>query len=119
MKSSDVFQSKYLRAADLNGKAFKLTMETVSIETLGNDERPVLYFKGADKGLVLNITNWNRISEQYGDDSDGWKGESIELYPTKVDFKGERVDAIRVREKEVAPLPAGAEEGDGSEPPPF
>ena len=38
------------------------------------------------------------IAELYGDDSVDWRGKEIELYPTKVEFSGKLVDAIRVRE---------------------
>lgn len=99
MKISAAFPSKYLKASDLNDKPFALTMDRVAIEEVGKqqDERPVLYFIKAEKGLVLNKTNSNIIAKLYGDDTDSWRGQRIELYPTMVDFGGEQVEAIRVR----------------------
>src|SRR3990167_176981 len=97
MKGSDVFPSKYLRAADLNGKEPIVTIDHIAVETLGDDSKPVVYFVGKSKGLVLNKTNWNAIEEIAGqDDSDQWKGVRVKLFMAKVEFQGKRVPAIRV-----------------------
>ena len=48
MKISSAFPSKYLKAADLQGKQVTVVMSHVTMETIGDDERPVLYFKGKD-----------------------------------------------------------------------
>ena len=97
MKSTDVFPSEYLRAADLKGRDVTVTMDSMETKDIGSDHKPVLYFKNAEKGLVMNKTNWNMIAEIYGDESDDWMGKKITLYPTRVDFQGKRVDAIRVK----------------------
>lgn len=100
MRISTAFPSDYLKAADLNGKAVRVTIESVSTEEVGNDQKPVLHFVGKDKGLVLNKTNANRIVEATGtDETDDWKGWAITLYACKVDFQGKRVDAIRVDDR--------------------
>lgn len=103
MKIGAAFPSKYLKASDLGDKSYVLTMDKVTIEDVGKtkDERPILYFLKADKGLVLNKTNANIIAKLYGDDTDAWEGQQIELYPTMVDFGGEQVEAIRVRAPRV------------------
>jgi hypothetical protein len=107
---SDAFPSKWLSAADLRGKTHELTIEKVEMEDVGDTrEKPVVYFTGKGKGLVLNITNANAIVDLFGDDTDGWKGRTIKLYPTRVDFKGKMVDAIRVKADDPAPP---AEDGD-------
>ena len=71
MRISAAFPSKYLKAADLQGKQVTVVMSHVTMETIGDDERPVLYFKGKDKGLVLNKTNANTIADAFGDDTAG------------------------------------------------
>lgn len=97
MKSTDVYPSKYLRAADLNGHEPVVTIDRVDMETLGDDRKPVVYFKGKDKGVVLNKTNWNAIEEIAGEeDSDNWKGVKVKLIVVKVEFQGKRVPAIRI-----------------------
>jgi hypothetical protein len=63
--------------------------------------KPVLYFQGATKGLVLNRTNWDRIALQHGDDSDKWPGKKIVLGTEIVTAFGETKPALRIR----VPLP--------------
>lgn len=100
VKIGNAFPSDYLKAADLNGKAVRLVIETVTVEKIGEDQKPVLHFAGKDKTLVLNKTNTNRIVEAVGsDETDDWAGWSIVLYPCKVDYQGKRVDAIRVDDR--------------------
>jgi hypothetical protein len=100
MKISTAFPSEYLKAGDLNGKAVRVVIETVTAEKIGDDTKPVLHFLGKDKTLVLNKTNANRIVEATGtDETDDWAGWSILLYACKVDFQGKRVDAIRVDDR--------------------
>ena len=59
MRISSAFPSKYLKAADLQDKQVTVRMSHVETETIGDDDRPVLYFQGKEKGLVLNKTNAN------------------------------------------------------------
>jgi hypothetical protein len=55
----------------------------------------------------LNKTNGRAIAKALGDETRGWAGKDIVLVPTEVDFRGDMVDAIRVRtpqpEKQQAP----------------
>lgn len=97
MRISSAFPSQYLKAADLQGKTAKVTISHVVMEDIGSDNKPVLYFAGKEKGLVLNKTNANNIAFAYGDDTDGWEGGSLELFSTMVDFQGRSVEAVRVR----------------------
>jgi hypothetical protein len=97
MKIDDAFPSKYLKPADLQGRQVKLTICEVGMRQIGNDNKPVVYFEGKDKGLVLNKTNAVMISEiASSDDTDSWPGVAIMIYPTKTDYQGKRVDTIRV-----------------------
>jgi len=97
MKASDIFTGSYLKAADLGKHRPVVVIESVDWAELGDDRRRVVTFRGKDKGLVLNKTNWNMIAEITGqDDDDNWVGQAIQLYATKVDYQGKRVDAIRV-----------------------
>jgi hypothetical protein len=105
---NDVFPSKYLKAADLNGKTVTLTIKDVSVETIGDDDKLVVYFKGKDKGLVMNKTNSNNIAMVFGPDTDGWLEQEISVYPTMVDFQGRSMEAIRVK---ANPRPAGKRQG--------
>jgi hypothetical protein len=103
MKISDLFPSKYVKAADLNGKPFTLAIKKLVIEEMGHgtekEKKPVLYFSNAAKGLVLNRTNAMIIANLYGDESDGWVGKRVTIYPTQVRAFGQMQDCIRVREE--------------------
>jgi hypothetical protein len=101
MKMSDAFPSMYLKAADFPTET-RLIMAHVQSETLGQgdnqDVKPVLYFKDQEKGLVLNKTNANTIADQYGDDSEAWRGEPLILFKIMTnDPNGKVVPAIRCR----------------------
>ena len=109
MRISSAFPSKYLRAADLQDRQVKVLMSRVETETIGDDDRPVLYFQGKEKGLVLNKTNANSISAVYGDDTEDWRGGEIVLFQTMVDFQGKTMAAIRCRALARNPEPEGGE----------
>ena len=98
---NDVFNSgSSLKAADILGKKVPCTIKTVELkeyEDNGKKDRKLyLTFHGKEKGLVVNKTNATRIAELHGEDYDLWPGKDITLYTCKVDFAGDRVDAIRV-----------------------
>jgi hypothetical protein len=118
MNTNDLFPSNYIRSADMKGQARRLIMDHVETEEIGEDDvKPVLYFQGAKKGLVLNKTNANLIAAEYGPETDGWIGKEIELFPTKTEFKGQTVDCLRVRMYvPPAPDPQSYDESDESTP---
>ena len=93
----DAFPSKYLKAADLDGREIRVTMERIEMETIGDDEKPVLYFKGKNKGVVLNKTNSNNIGMVYGFDYDFWPGQPVVLYESMTDFQGKTTPCIRIK----------------------
>lgn len=105
LNSNDVFPSKYLRAGDLRGRGAKVIIKSVKIEEVGQkrEPRPVAYFENKEKGVVINKTNWNSIAHVYGDDTDGWLGHTIELYPSETTFNGDIVECIRIRVPSVPP----------------
>ena len=97
MLISQSFTSKYLRAADLQGKEVRVKISHVALEDLGDEKKPVIYFVGKQKGLVLNKTNARTTAMRYGDDTDGWQEGDVILYPAYVDFRGEQKESIRVK----------------------
>lgn len=108
-KLNDLFPSSYLKAADIEGHSPIVTIASIQVEELGQDEakekKPVLYFEGKERGLVLNHTNANTIALITGsEETDQWVGKRIKLFVEIVPFKGKAVKAIRVRNAD--PLPA-------------
>ena len=98
MKVGTAFPSKYLKAADLQGREIVVTIDSVEMANIGDDEdKLVVYFQGKNKGMVLNRTNANMLTEIAGtDETDEWHDVKIKLYSCRVDFQGRRVDALRV-----------------------
>ena len=105
MDINSAFPSTWLKNSDLNGRAVRLTMKDVVMEEVGDDHKPVLYFAGAKKGLVLNKINSAAIATAYGSDTDGWAGKIIEVYPDMTIFSGKPTPCIRVRPVKVAAAP--------------
>lgn len=100
MDIDSAFPSKYIKASDLQGREVTVAMSQVVIEAVGrnnSDKKPVLYFQGKEKGLVLNKTNSKAISSAYGGDTSRWMGQPVVLYPAMTDFSGEQVPCIRIR----------------------
>lgn len=108
MKVSQAFPSNYLKAADLQDRNVRVTISGYKMEAIGEDQKPVLYFKGKEKGLVMNKTNANNIAAEYGDDMDDWQGKDIVLFSAWVDFQGKSVEAIRVRKPQPKDQEGGA-----------
>jgi hypothetical protein len=125
MRKDDVFPSKYLKAADLNGKARVLEIAEAPLETLKNasgeqQQKIVLYFVGESKRLPLNLINWDSVAEIGGEDTDDWPGARIEIFPSTTQMGGKTVPCLRVRKPRtgkaaprVAEPPPNEDPGDG------
>lgn len=103
---SEIFPSKYLEAADLDGKEFCVVIESVEERHQGDGKdgkkfvKPLVKFRKAKKGLVLNKTNAKIIRDRlcYGNEMQDWVGKPITLYPTTCNAFGEKdTPCIRVR----------------------
>lgn len=100
MNIDAAFPSDYLKASDIpQGRRATVVIENVTIENIGKtkDQRPVVYFQGKEKGLVLNKTNARMISAITGSgETEHWRGRQIALYSTIVEYQGKPVPALRV-----------------------
>ena len=116
MRMNDAFPSKYLKAEDLEEGDLIVKIKEAQFEeftdqrTKRPDNKPVLYFSGEVKPLVLNKTNYKTITQLLGsDDTDDWTGRKIALYATEVESFGEVTLGIRVRLKAPATAKTTAE----------
>ncbi len=98
----DLKDSPYLVQKDCE-PPLKLTIDGWSREDLSRDNEPaemkyVLSFRENVKPLVLNLTNFERISEVTGEpDCENWTGREITLYRDKNVMMGQKkVGGIRV-----------------------
>ncbi len=109
MELKDFFDSRWLRADDLNGQDRVVTVEKYTAETIKNKEglderRLVLWFTGVRKALILNRTNALAIAKLSGTDKcDGWVGLRLTLTRELVAAFGRTDWGIRIK---PAPQPA-------------
>ncbi len=125
MRIDKMFSSKFLKAADVEEMADEETqtavvmIDRVTMEEIGSDQqqKPVMFFRGIEPGLVLNKTNANTLAKLIGNDTDEWAGKGIGLFTTEVDFQGQQVLSIRVRMKLPKQRKSVAETADTDEVP--
>ncbi len=121
MKVSQVYPTKYVKGDDLQEREVTLTIKAVTMETMmptpGQEtEEMVVWFKGTEKGYVLNQTNARTIAKLYGDDTDDWPGKRITLYPKHGFFFGKNQTVANVKPVvPPAPPPKREEEEDDSQ----
>ena len=112
MKLSDVLSSgsQYLKAADLPERSeLDLVIDKIQVEEIengsgGQEKKPVLYFRGKEKGMVVNKTDGELLISAYGDDTESFTGKLIVLYRTETQFQGKLVPCLRLR----VPMNVGA-----------
>jgi hypothetical protein len=120
MRRDEIFPSKYLKASDLPEPRV-VTIASTAMESFQNDGREqdklVVSFKERSvKPLIVNMTNFDKITDVAGtDETDRWRGVRIELFTERVPFRGKSVDSVRVREPEQGALPVA---GNGRPPSP-
>jgi hypothetical protein len=97
--ASSYDQSKWLKAEDVPREK-KFRIKNTTAEFIGGDnkeEKLVVWFTNDPRGLVLNKTNNRTIRGAFGDDTAGWPGKIIAIFPTMADFRGTMKPALRVR----------------------
>jgi hypothetical protein len=110
MKVAELFPSKYMNGEDLDGKAWTFKISRIQFEEMHDKQRnaqvkkPVVYFSGPKKGLILNRTLAGQIAQATGqEDTDQWPGCQITIYPTTVRAFGADHVVVRVRKAESGP----------------
>jgi len=104
MNVNEMFPSRYISGADLNGKTWTLSIRDVVGEPMYDArakkrvQKWVIYFERAHKGVILNRTMAEQIAAALGEDEAGaWAGQKISLYAETVTaFGGEHV-VVRFR----------------------
>ena len=103
MDADKLFSGAYLnvelvRENNLVGK--ELTIIGCTVEKIGNPEKEKLQivFDGVDEGFIPNKTNYLKIREVLGNNTDEWKGKIIVLDVTKVMYNGKITPSITIKE---------------------
>jgi hypothetical protein len=97
---NQAFPSKYVKASDLKDQTHVVKIADVKIEEVGQNKetKPVAYFEGKAKGMVLNKTNSRKIAQIAGSpETEDWVGVEVAIYPTETEFGGESVECIRIK----------------------
>jgi hypothetical protein len=115
MHIDQLYPSRFLRCADLNGKPMRVTISGIAREDVGGEPKVIMSFTDGTKQLILNKTNARAVARILGDETRVWNGHDIMLVPAQVDFKGDIVDAIRVKAAPARKPPTAATSND--EPP--
>jgi hypothetical protein len=111
MNINDAFPSKYLKSDDLQGQRIPVTVMAVTMEDIGDKEfKLVMRFMGKDKGMIVNKTNSMIMAGMWGNETDRWQGQKLELVAIPVMFQGKQVMGLSVLPKlmagQAAPEPA-------------
>ena len=103
MKVSEIFQSNWLRKDDLDDAigGEVLTIRKVTEELVGQDQESKWALNWKEKEfrpMLLNKTNIRLLSAMFGDETDDWLGQEVEVYhdPT-ISYGGQLVGGLRVR----------------------
>lgn len=90
------FPSRYLRSPDVEGKHFTATVKSVEYEKMADGkEKPVAYFKGMRKGVVLNKTKASFLAHAAKSRNfDDWVGIDVDICGGTTQLRGETVSCI-------------------------
>lgn len=86
-----------------DGKDMIVKVKDIKVESIqsqqGKEDKPVMYFEGTVKPLILNKTNMKTIEKVTGTPMlDEWVGKKLQLYVAQVNGFGTMTNAVRVRE---------------------
>lgn len=98
MKWSDF--ERYLKGEHLQGKKPVVTIVEVVIEpTHANakpEDKPVLYFQGSKKGLILSPTNMRTLRALFGDEMSACVGKRVQLEAVPMRVAGRDTMPVRI-----------------------
>jgi len=119
MRTSDMIKSNYISKAEVKTAGqMILTIVDCTLESVGSDQKWVLWFNEHPKGLGLNNTKIRLLEASYGEESSLWNGRRVRLtYDPTVTMAGQVTGGIKLTcstqggvrpNGHAAPLPAGA-----------
>ncbi len=73
-----------------------LKIADVELKEIKEDKKLIMSFEDIEELLPLNVTNARILQDGLGDETENWKGQTIQLLPVKRNFQGRMVDAIQV-----------------------
>jgi hypothetical protein len=104
---SDSYGGRFLNASHVTKPfvAAVVTVEAIEVEE-GKKPKPVLFLEGVDRGVVLNKTRYDAMSDITGSpDTDDWCGRKVLVKRGSTNYAGKKVACV---ELEAAPASTGA-----------
>ena len=99
---NEFLQFKYVRVEDIKDQVFLLKVKGVAVERFGGDDRLVMYFDRARKGVLLDRDTIVALGKDIAEHTDSWVGAEVEvLVEKKFRRSGTSFDGVTVRK----PLP--------------
>lgn len=99
----DIFKTdlfKFVSGDMIADQTVKMTIRAVELEKLsgpnGESEKPLIYFQGTKKPLILNATNAKKLAKALGRETTAWHGAKIELYSEEVKAFGKVSNVVRI-----------------------
>ena len=84
---------------------FVVTVEAIEVEE-GKKPKPVLFLEGVDRGVVVNKTRYDAMSDITGSpDTGNWCGRQVLVKRGSTNYAGKKVACV---ELEAAPASTGA-----------
>ena len=116
--ASNYDKSRFFNAGDCDGDR-KLRIKNATEELVGagaeKEKKLVVWFTNDERGLVLNRVNNRTLRGAFGDDTGGWVGKVIVIFPMMVEMRGKMVLGLRVR---IPPPKHGGEKTIAAKPKP-
>lgn len=109
MKISELFPRKYATGEDLAGKTPTLIISRVVLESMHPqpgkpaENKPVIYFEKATKGIILTAPLARQLAALLGDDTEKWTGKRVQLFTEAIRVAGQERTAIRARQAPNGP----------------
>ena len=102
MNINDLFPSRYLSGMDLQGPQNviidRVITETFkSFKTDADETKPVIYFRGTSKGVIMSHQLAQQIAQIYGQEIEAWLGKPIQIFPLAMQVAGVERMVVRAR----------------------
>ncbi len=98
MVDANIYYGEYLKAEDVK-KDIRVKVKAVTVESVDGEIKIVVEFDEIRKKLVLNKTNKDTLKKNIGtSETDEWIGKYCVIGVDMVEFRGEKVPALRIRD---------------------
>jgi hypothetical protein len=93
-----MFPSRFLKAADLQGREHTLKIASVKLEKMPDGKmKGILTFEGTEREWLLNRTNAESLKLLWGPETDQWLHKRVTLWAKTVEAFGIEQPAVRVK----------------------